>query len=123
VNVVAFVEATSIIEGRDVVEGFLACGIWLLSKKCEFEVDTKETPLSKVVVPMPKVTLTIGNKKSEAAFKAWIVVIANLLVDNYNVTEHNAYAGLQHGRLSHVFELVGMLYQPRLESIACGPRK
>jgi hypothetical protein len=38
-NVAAFMEATSIIVGRDVVEEFLACDIWSLSEKCEFEVE------------------------------------------------------------------------------------
>jgi hypothetical protein len=42
------------------VEKFLACGIWPHSEGCEFEVERKEMPLSKVMVPMPKVTLTIG---------------------------------------------------------------
>jgi hypothetical protein len=45
---------------------------------------------------MPKVTLTIGNQESEAAFEAWIIVAANLLVGNYNVMERNSYRGLQH---------------------------
>jgi hypothetical protein len=68
VNVAAFTEAVSIIEGRDTMEEFLACGIWPFSEKCDFEVETKETPLSKVMVPMPKVTPIIGKQESEAAF-------------------------------------------------------
>jgi hypothetical protein len=68
-NVAAFIEATSIIRGCDAVEEFLACGIWSLSEKCDFEVETKETPLSKVVVLMPKVTPVIGMKQLKAAFE------------------------------------------------------
>jgi hypothetical protein len=64
VNVAAFTEAASIIGGRNVVEEFLACGIWLLIKKCDFEVEMKETPLSKVIVPMPRVTPIFGMKES-----------------------------------------------------------
>jgi hypothetical protein len=45
---------------------------------------------------------------------------ANLLVGKYNVVEHNAYTRLQHGRHNHIFELAGVLCQPRLEPI---PRK
>jgi hypothetical protein len=60
VNVEAFAEVASIIGDRNAVEEFLACSIWPLNEGCEFEVDRKETPLSKVVVPMPKVTPTIG---------------------------------------------------------------
>jgi hypothetical protein len=96
-NVVAFVEASFIIGGRDVVEELLACGIWLLSDSCEFEVEKKETPLSKVMVPMPKVTPTIAKQESKAAFEAWIVAAANLLVGNYYITGNNTYMGLQHG--------------------------
>jgi hypothetical protein len=39
-----------------------------------------------------------------------------LLVGNYNITERNAYKGLQHGRLNRVFELAGMLCQPHPQS-------
>jgi hypothetical protein len=60
VNVAAFVEATSIIRGRDAVEEFLACGLWPLSEKFGFKVETMESTLSKVVVPMSRVTTIIG---------------------------------------------------------------
>jgi hypothetical protein len=96
-NVVAFTEVVLIIGGHDTIEEFLACGIWPLGEMCDFEVEMKETPLSKVVVPMPKVTPTIGTKESEAAFETRIVNTANLLVNDYNVMEHNAYTGLHHG--------------------------
>jgi hypothetical protein len=51
-NVTSFIEATSIIGSHDAVEEFLACGLWPLSEKFGFEVEMKDTPLSKVVVPM-----------------------------------------------------------------------
>jgi hypothetical protein len=35
----------------------------------------------------------------------------------YNITKHNGYKGLHHGQLNRVFELAGMLCQPRLEPI------
>jgi hypothetical protein len=69
-NMATFVEATSIIGGHDSMEEFLPCGIWPLSKNYEFEVGRKETPLLKVMVPMLKVTPTIGKQESEAAFEA-----------------------------------------------------
>jgi hypothetical protein len=96
-NFAAFVEATSIIGGHDTVEEFLACGLWPLSEKFGFKVETKESPLSKVVVPMPQVTPIIRAQEPGAAFEAWIANAANLLVGNYNITKHNAYRGLQHG--------------------------
>jgi hypothetical protein len=91
VNVVAFTEAASIIRGRDVVVEFLAGGIWPLNEKCDFEVEIKETPLSKVIVSMPRVNPIIGTKESGAAFETRIVQTANLLVSNYNIAEHNAH--------------------------------
>jgi hypothetical protein len=42
-NVAAFAEAASIIGGCDVVEEFLACGLWPLDVKFGFKVETKET--------------------------------------------------------------------------------
>jgi hypothetical protein len=56
VNVATFIEAASIIGGHGAVEEFHACGMWPLSKRFGLEVETKETPLLKVVVPMPDVT-------------------------------------------------------------------
>jgi hypothetical protein len=122
-NVAAFTEAASLIGGRDAVEEFLACGIWPLNEKCDFDVERKETPLSKVVVPMSKITPVIGTKESEAAFETWIVHVANLLVGKYNVAEHNAYMGLHYGWLNRIFELASVLFQPRLKPIARAPRK
>jgi hypothetical protein len=51
-NFLAFVDVTSIIGGRNAVEEFLACGLWPLSEKIGFPVERKESPLSKVMVPM-----------------------------------------------------------------------
>jgi hypothetical protein len=85
-NMAAFAEVASIIGGHNVLEKFLACDIWPLSEGCEFEVERKEMPLSKVIVPIPKVTLTIGKHESEAAFEVRIIVVANLLVGSYCMT-------------------------------------
>jgi hypothetical protein len=93
----AGVTPTLIIGGRDGVKEFLACGIWPLSDNCGFEVETKETTLTRVVVPMPKVTPSIGVKENESMFETRIVNAANLLVGKYNVVEQNAYTGLWYG--------------------------
>jgi hypothetical protein len=106
----AFIEATSIIGGSR------CCGrvsrLWLLSEKFGFRVETKESPLSKVLVLMPQVTIVIGAQESKAEFEAHIMYAMNLLVGNYNIVEHNAYKGLRHGRHNHIFEFVGVLCQP-----------
>jgi hypothetical protein len=73
------------------VEEFLACGLWPLSENFGFHVERKESPLSKVMVSMPQVNPVIGVQESGAAFEARILNAVNLLVGNYNITEHNAY--------------------------------
>jgi hypothetical protein len=42
-NFTAFVEATSLISGSDVVEEYLACGLWPLGQKFAFPVETRIT--------------------------------------------------------------------------------
>jgi hypothetical protein len=69
----------------------------ILVKKIGFEVEMKETPLSKVVVSMPLVAAVIGAQEPGAEFEVCIRNVMNLLVGNYNVTEHNACEGLRHG--------------------------
>jgi hypothetical protein len=119
VNVLAFEEATKIIRRRDAVEEFLACGIWPLSDGWDFKVEKIESPLSKVIVPMPKMTAIIAEKETWAAFEARIASATNQLVGNYGTTKHHACATqLLHDRLNHVSELAGVNYQPRPEPAA-----
>jgi hypothetical protein len=49
----AFVEATSLIGNHNAMEEFLASGLWPLGQQFGFDVETKESPLSKVIVLMP----------------------------------------------------------------------
>jgi hypothetical protein len=65
-NFAAFVEATSLIGGHDVVEEFLASGLWPFGQQFGFQVERKEFPLSKVVVLMPLITTVplSGNESS-----------------------------------------------------------
>jgi hypothetical protein len=59
-------------------------------------VETKESPLSKLMVSMPQVTVAIQEQEPVGKLDAHILHAANLLVGNYNITEHNAYLGLWH---------------------------
>jgi hypothetical protein len=119
VNVLAFEEATKFIRRRDAVEEFLACGIWPLSDDWDFKVEKIESPLSKVIVPMPKVTAIIAGKEMWATFEARITSATNHLVGNYGTTKHRACATqLLHDRLNHVSELAGVNYQLRPEPAA-----
>jgi hypothetical protein len=115
----AFIEVTSLIGGHDTVEEFLATGFWPLGQQVGFEVEMKESPLSKVIVPMPQITTAIRQRESEATFVAWIEKAMNELVDWYNIDEHNAYLGLRYGRFNHIFKLARTLCQPRLELVGC----
>jgi hypothetical protein len=67
---------------------------------------------------MPLITAAIGEREYDAMFVARAENAVNLLVGNYNIVEHNAYQGLRYGRLNRIFELVGVLCQPRPEPIA-----
>jgi hypothetical protein len=69
-NLAAFIDATYLIGGHDVVEEFLASGLWPLGQQFGFRVETKESPLSKLMVLMPLVTASIGERESEAQFVA-----------------------------------------------------
>jgi hypothetical protein len=84
-NFATFVVVTSIVGGHNSVEEFLASGLWPLSKKFGFAVETKESPLLKVVVPMPQVDAVIGTKETRAEFEACIMNATNLLVGNSSI--------------------------------------
>jgi hypothetical protein len=59
-NIMTFIEVTSLIGGHDVVEEFLASSLWPLGQQFAFQVERKESPLSKVLVSMPQITAAIG---------------------------------------------------------------
>jgi hypothetical protein len=61
-DVATFSEAASIIGGRNAVEEFLACGMWSLSEKFGFKVETKETPYQKLWCRCLKLLLLLGHK-------------------------------------------------------------
>jgi hypothetical protein len=117
VDLAAFVEATSLIGGQDTTEEFLASSLWPLGQQFGFETETKESLLSKVIVPMPRIMTAIGQRESEATFVARFEKAAKVLVGWYNITEHNGYQGLRYGRLNCVFELAGALCHPRPEPV------
>jgi hypothetical protein len=76
----AFVEATSLIGGRDAVEEFRASGLWPLDHRFGFPVEMKESPLSKITMSMPQIDTAIRERESSAKFAAHIEKAANELV-------------------------------------------
>jgi hypothetical protein len=115
----AFVEATSLVGGRDEVEEFLASGLWPLGHHFSFSVETKESPLSKITMPMPQIETAIREQESGAKFATRIEKVVVELVGRYILVEHRAYRELHHGRVNRVFELAGFLCQPRPEPAEC----
>jgi hypothetical protein len=82
-----------------------------------FSVETKDSPLSKVMVPMPQIGTAIRERVSSAKFAARVEKAADELVGRYNLAKHNAYKGLRHGQFNHIFELARFLCEPRPEPI------
>jgi hypothetical protein len=115
----AFVGATSLIGGRDAVEEFLASGLRPLGQRFGFLVEMKESPLSKVTLPMPQIDATIREWESGDKFAVHIEKAANKLVGRYNIAEHKAFQGLHHGQINRVFELAGFLCQACPEPVGC----
>jgi hypothetical protein len=93
----AFMDATSLIGGLDAVEEFLACDLSPLGRRFGFLVETKESPLSKIILSMPQISTAIAERESPAKFVTCIEKASNELVGWYNLAEHNAYQGLHHG--------------------------
>jgi hypothetical protein len=91
-NLVAFEEAAAIIGGHNAVEEFLTCDIWPLSDGWEFVVERMDSPLSKVIVPMPKVTAIIRERETGVPFEARIASAANQLDGNYSLPKHRTCA-------------------------------
>jgi hypothetical protein len=61
-NFADFVEVTTFIGGHDVVEEFLACGLWPLSEKFGFPVERRESLLSKSMVPVLQAPLLVNQE-------------------------------------------------------------
>jgi hypothetical protein len=116
VNAMAFEETTKIIGGHDAVEEYLACGIVPLSNNWSLKIERAEALLLKVIFPLSKVAVTIGEQERNATFEMRIVSIANHLVRNYGPAEHRACMDqLCHGCLNCVSELTSVKYLPRPE--------
>jgi hypothetical protein len=79
-NFVAFIAETSLIGGRDVVKEFLGCGLWPLGQQFGFQVETKACPFSKLMVPIPQITASMGERESGAQFVACIEDAVNQLI-------------------------------------------
>jgi hypothetical protein len=61
-NVATFTKAASIIGGCDIVEEFLANGLWPHSERFGFKLETRETPYRRLWCRCLKLLLLLGHK-------------------------------------------------------------
>jgi hypothetical protein len=99
-----FVWASKSIRGWDVVEDFVACGVWPLASSVSFDqVSVSVTLMSKLKVPLPMFVAALKDGEDDTKFLARVELEAKVIV------------GLQNnGHLNRVFELAGVAYGPHL---------
>jgi hypothetical protein len=121
---IAFVRATRTIDDQDAVEEYMACELFLLPASFGLgEIAEGETPVSKLVVPMPTFPIVRLPEEMNDGFVARVELAAVNVVGLYARREHKvcAKAVLNDGQVNRVFEQLGVPYGPRLEhgSEAC----
>jgi hypothetical protein len=97
---VAFIQVTKFIRGRDVVEEFIACGMYPLAFGAGFDmVATRMTPISKLKVSLPKFTVVRkDDNEDDAQFLVRVELKAEGIVGSYIKSEHDAFlAHLRNG--------------------------
>jgi hypothetical protein len=106
---IAFVRATKFIVGRDVIEEFLACGVYPLAANVGFDrVVAGVTPVSKLKMPPPKFVAACKHDEDDIYFLVRIELDTEGIVASYTRVEHNACITSLRNRvhLNRVFELV-----------------
>jgi hypothetical protein len=85
VNDRAFIRLTKTISGRDTVEEIMASGMWLLSAGLDLgKIIEAKAPLSKVMVPLPKIGAAKPVDKGGDKFVMRIAAHADILVGRYS---------------------------------------
>jgi hypothetical protein len=89
---VAFIRATKFLGGRNVVEEFIACGMYPLVTNVRFDwVTTFVTPVSKFKVPMPKfMAIHKDNDEDDIQFLVRVELEAEGIAGSYTKLEHHA---------------------------------
>jgi hypothetical protein len=113
----AFIKATLSIGSQDVVEEYMACGLFPLSASFSLdEVVNSEMPVLKLTLPLPE--FPVARLLGEKADGFWVRVelVAVNVVGRYTRGEHDACIAVvpNDGRLNRVFEQGGVPYEPRL---------
>jgi hypothetical protein len=115
---VAFIKATHCIGARDVVEEFMACGLSPLSTNFGLgEVVDRETPVSKLHLPLLEFPIARLPNEMNDHFRARVELAAENIVGSYTRGEHDVCIASvpNEGRVNWVFEQASVPYGPHLE--------
>jgi hypothetical protein len=86
---VAFVKATHTIGGRDAVEEYMACGLSPLSANFNLgEIAEGETPVSKLLVPLPEFPVARHPEDTNDGFWARVELTTVNVFGQYVCGEH-----------------------------------
>jgi hypothetical protein len=115
---VAFVRATSTIGSREAMEEYMVCGLFPLSATFSLgEVVEEETPVLKLVVPMPTFPITNLPDEMNDNFVAMVELAVANVTGRYASGEHYVCITTvpNGGQVNRVFEQANVPYGPRLE--------
>jgi hypothetical protein len=119
-NDAAFVQATAIIVGQDVVKEYVPCKIYPLAASFSFEsVPFGMTPRSKVETPLPLFAVGIIIVEHADRFLAEVETEAKRVLRSFRPREYDTLMVmniLNGGRLNRVFEQMGVPYFARPSS-------
>jgi hypothetical protein len=89
---IIFVRAMGLIGGREAVEEYLAFGMFPLSANFDFiGIVDGETPVSKIVVPLPEFPLArLEGESNDHFFLERVELEAQIVVGSYICEEHDA---------------------------------
>jgi hypothetical protein len=116
---VAFIKATHVIGGRNVVEEFMACELLPLSASFNLgEISEGETPVLGLIVCLPNFPVAKRSDEMIDGFRARVEIAVANIVGRYSCGEHKMCVEMlpNGGRVNRVFEEADVLYEPRLET-------
>jgi hypothetical protein len=112
---VAFVKATRCIGGRDVVDEFMAYGLYpLLMSFGLGEIVDREMPVSKLHLPLPEFPIAMLPNETNDHFCVRVELVAVNIMGSYARGEHDVCIALvsNEGSVNRVFEQAGMPFGP-----------
>jgi hypothetical protein len=116
-NNAAFVQVTTTIGGRDVVEEFVACKMFPLASNFGFkDVPVGTTPVSKVRTSLPLFPVEPVSVEDVSRVLAEVETEAERFLGSFGPREYDVVMAAKlpnGGRLNHVFGQMGVVYAPR----------